>query len=251
MAPDTLEAHLREAPFALAMSSGFFSFFAHTGFLRALERRGLQPASVAGSSAGALVAGLWASGLDAEALAGELLALDRHEFWDPAPGFGLLRGAKFHSKVRKLVRDTRIEDCRVPVRISIFDIATRKTTVVTRGALADAICASCAVPLFFQPVRVEGRLSWDGGVLDRPGIAEHPPGRLLYHHIASRSPWRRPGSSSLAIPARDGLVALQIQDLPRSGPFALAAGRAALRAAEAATERALDGAVRPLITVAA
>ena len=52
-------------------------------------------------------------------------------------------------------------------------------------------------------------------------------------------------------PAREGLVALQIQDLPRSGPFALAAGRDALRVAEAATERALDGTLQPVITVAA
>ena len=64
----TLRDWLAESPFSLAMSSGFFGFFAHTGMLAALEEAGVLPAEVAGSSAGALVAGLWASGIDAPAL---------------------------------------------------------------------------------------------------------------------------------------------------------------------------------------
>jgi len=49
----TLGDWLAERPFALAMSSGFFAFFAHTGMLAALLERGLVPRMVAGSSAGA------------------------------------------------------------------------------------------------------------------------------------------------------------------------------------------------------
>ena len=80
---------LAEAPFGLAMSSGFFAFFAHTGMLAALRARGLAPAHVAGASAGALVGGAWAAGLEPQELAAELTALRRADFWDPAPGLGL------------------------------------------------------------------------------------------------------------------------------------------------------------------
>ena len=44
---------LRQEPFTLALSAGFFGFFAHTGFLSALEERDVRPHRVVGASAGA------------------------------------------------------------------------------------------------------------------------------------------------------------------------------------------------------
>lgn len=231
---------LAEGPFGLTMSSGFFAFFAHTGVTSALVERGLTPTHVAGSSAGALVGGAWAAGVEPAALAAELGGLQRADFWDPAAGAGLLAGRKFDELLRRMLPVTTFEACRVPVRISVFDILARKTSVLTRGDLPAAIRASCAVPAMFHPVWIDGRPYWDGGILDRPGLAGVPPGRVLYHHIASRSPWRRRGSPSLAVPVRDELVTLVIDELPRSGPFRLEAGRRALGLAREATLRALD-----------
>ncbi len=157
----TLREWLAEGPYTLVMSSGFFGFFAHAGVVSVLEEEGLPPARVCGSSAGALVGGLWAAGLPAARIREELLALRREHFWDVRPGLGLLRGALFRQRLE---------------------------------ALAPAIHASCALPVLFQPVRIEGRLYLDGGVLDRPGLAGAPDGgRVLYHHLTSRSPWRRRG----------------------------------------------------------
>jgi len=245
----TLGDWLTRAPFGLAMSSGFFGFFAHTGVLAALVERGLRPVHVGGSSAGALVVGAYAAGVSPAALAEVLLGLDRAAFWDPAPGLGLLRGEKFDALLRRVLPTDRLEACALPVRISVFDILARKTTVLARGDLAHAIRASCAVPGMFHPVWIDRRPYWDGGILDRPGIAGMPPGRLLFHHLSSRSPWRRAGSPSLALPRRPELVSLVIDALPRSGPYKLEAGHRALAAARAATLRALDapiadGAVR-------
>ena len=231
----TLGDWLAEAPFGLAMSSGFFSFYAHTGMLSALLAEGHVPVHAAGSSAGALVAGAWAAGLSAEALAEALARLTRADFWDPAPGAGLLAGRRFDALLRALLPVAAIERCAVPLAISVFDILARRTAVLTRGDLAAAIRASCAVPGMFHPVWIGRRPYWDGGILDRPGIAGVPPGRLLFHHIASRSPWR----AALPIPRRRELVALVLEDLPRSGPFRLEAGRRALAAAREATLRAL------------
>jgi NTE family protein len=228
---------LAERSFGLAMSSGFFSFFAHTGMLASMRRAGFAPGHVAGSSAGGLVAGAWAAGLEPDDLATELVALRREQFWDPAPGMGLLAGRRFDALLRRLLPVTAIERCRVPVRISVFDIASRRTRVVERGDLAVAIRASCAVPGLFHPVWIDRRPCWDGGILDRPGFAGVPAGeRLLFHHIASKSPWR----ATLDVPRRTGMVTLVIDGLPRSGPFRLDAGRDALVRARAATERALD-----------
>jgi NTE family protein len=232
----TLAEWLHREPFQLAMSSGFFAFYAHTGMLDALLERGLAPTLVAGSSAGALVAGAWGAGLEPATLATELLRLERGAFWDPALGAGLLAGKKFDGLLRAMLPTAAIESCRVPVRISAFSILDRRTAVLARGDLADAIRASCAVPAMFQPVWIDRRPYWDGGILDRPGLAGVPAGRVLFHHIASRSPWR----TSLELPKRANMVTLVIDDLPRSGPFRLDAGRRALAVAREATARALD-----------
>jgi len=236
----TLGDWLARAPFGLAMSSGFFSFFAHTGMLSALIARGLRPTHVAGSSAGAMVAGAWAAGLEPDAFAAVLAELKREDFWDPAPGVGLLAGNKFDRLLRDRLPVTSIRACRVPLRISVFDILARRTTVLDDGDLVHAIRASCAVPAMFHPVWIGGRPYWDGGILDRPGIAGVPPGRLLFHHISSRSPWRIGSVNALRIPTRADMVALVVDDLPRANPWRLDAGRQALHAARAATERALD-----------
>ncbi len=227
---------LAEAPFTLAMSSGFFSFFAHTGMLESLTDAGFAPSTVAGSSAGALVGGAWAAGLPARALAERLSTLQRREFWDPAPGAGLLAGRRFDQVLRSMLPVTAMNACRVPARISVFDITRRRTSVLADHDLADAIRASCAVPGLFHPVWIDRRPYWDGGILDRPGLAGVPAGeRVLLHHIGSRSPWR----FRLDVPRRPGMVTLVLDGLPRSGPFKLDAGRRALALARAATSRAL------------
>ncbi len=234
----TLRDWLREGPFALAMSSGFFAFFAHTGFLTVLEEEGLLPTRVSGSSAGALVTAAWASGLDAPDLAAELERLERRDFWDPAPGAGLLRGRLFRERLERLLPNHAFDACRIPAAVSVFDVRTRRTRVLEAGAVTSAIHASCAVPVLFHPVSIAGRSYLDGGILDRPGLVGMPEGepRVLFHHIASKSAWR----TKQEIPRRTGMVTVALQDLPRSGPFRLAEGRQAYRAARAATRRALE-----------
>lgn len=252
MTAPTLREWLREQPFRLTMSSGFFSFFAHTGVMSVLEDEGLLPARASGSSAGALVTGAWAAGLSAYDLGATLRGLRREDFWDPRPGLGVLAGGKFRALLHDLLPEREMTKLRVPVAISVFDVRTRRTAVLTAGDLAAAIHASCAVPVMFHPVRIDGRSYLDGGILDRPGLDGVAPGeRVLFHHIVSRSPWRRAGSSGMAIPRRDGLVTLAIHDLPRASPFHLANGRRAMDAARAAAKRALDRPAREVVNVGA
>lgn len=237
----TLAEHLAEGPYVLGMSSGFFGFFAHAGVLSALEDAGLPPAGVAGSSAGALVGGLWAAGLSAGRLADELHALRRDDFWDPGPGLGLLRGRRFRRRLLDLLPSPRFEDCRVPATVTVHDVLRGRPEALGAGDLAAAIHASCAVPGLFQPVWIGGRPYVDGGVSDRPGLTGVPAGtRVLFHHLLSHSPWRL---HAPALPRRPGLTTLLLGPLPRSGPFRLDAGRAAL---EAARVRAAEALGRPL-----
>jgi len=237
--PERLGDWVSAQPLSLAMSSGFFGFFAHTGMLESLlSHGGARITRVTGSSAGALTGGAWGAGLEPRDLAERLFALKRDDFWDPAPGAGLLRGRKFDQLLRDLLPVTSIEHCRMPVGISVFDIVSRKTHVLREGDLSAAIRASCAVPIMFHPVWIGKRAYLDGGILDRPGLAGIPHGeRVLFHHLSSKSPWR----TIVPMPARrDGMVTLVLDNLPRSGPFKILAGHRALELAREATKRALD-----------
>lgn len=237
----SLRDWLSEAPFTLALSSGFFGFFAHAGVVAVLEEEGLLPARVCGSSAGALVGGLWGAGLPAGQLREALLALRREHFWDPWPGRGLLRGRRFRDRIESLLPVQTFAECRWPVAFSAYDVERRSTTVLREGALAPAIHASCAVPLLFHPVRIGGRAYVDGGVADRHGLAATAPGeRVLYHHLTSRSPWRRRDDPALRIPVRDGLRTVAIDGIPRCGPFRLQNGPDAMRRAAEGLRAALE-----------
>ena len=117
------------------MSSGFFGFYAHTGALTALLAAGLAPARLTGSSAGALVTGLHAAGVSVETMRAELLRLRRADFWDPAIGLGVLRGARFRALLDGLVGDRRIETCATPWAGSVFDLLAMRTVVLDRGSI--------------------------------------------------------------------------------------------------------------------
>lgn len=235
----TLREWLAEAPYTLAMSSGFFGFFAHTGMLEVLVEEGLYPKRVVGASAGAMVAGAYAHGIAPIELARELSSVKRADFWDPRPGLGLLRGRRFREKLERMLGDARVEDTKLPTALVVHDVLAHRPVARTFGSLASVIHASCAVPGLFQPVWLDGRPYLDGGILDRPGLSAIGKGeRTLHHHLASRSPWRN--AAAVQVPRRDKLTALVLEDLPRSGPFRLEAGYKAYKAARRATRRALS-----------
>ncbi len=243
---ETLGDWLAHRPFTLGLSSGFFGFFAHTGVLSALHHAGLRPVAAAGSSAGALVAGSHAAGLTPDELAERLRKLRTEEFWDPAPALGIMelgfiRVGRFSKVMGELIGSPTFASLSMPLAISTFDVRARRTHVIVSGPLVPAIVASCSVPFLFQPVRHDGRLLSDGGVRDRAGIAGVSPGtRVLHHHLASRSPWRRSGDPQLSPPRRADLVSLVLEGLPRSGPHRLEAGVLAMDQARERAQRALD-----------
>lgn len=240
----TRRAWLAEDPFTLVLSAGFFGFFSHAGVLAALEAEGLRPRRVIGVSAGALAGGLWAAGLSAQALAQELLALRREDFWDPGlPLGGLLRGRKFDAELRRVLAPTgvaRIEDCGVAFVPIAHDVVARRTLPLERGDLATAIRASCTVPLMFRPLWWRGRMLVDGGVSDRIGRAAMAPReRVLLHYIPSRSRWRR-AVAPTEIPGVDARV-MFTPGVPALGPFALGDAARALEVSRAHTLAWLDG----------
>lgn len=228
------------------MSSGFFGFFAHFGCLAALEEAGLDPARISGSSAGALAGAVWASGCPMSGLKKRLFNLTKADFWDPAPGFGLLKGNRFRNLLGEICAVPRIEDCRVPLAISVFDLTGLASRSLREGSIVDAVYASCCVPFLFQPIRIGRSIYLDGGIGDRPGLAGTPQeGRTLCHHLQSSRPGvQKDQIISRILKERPNTIAVTVKNIEPIGPATGKDGRRAFDQTRAAVRAAL---ARPII----
>ncbi|MFP4308883.1 MAG: patatin-like phospholipase family protein [Desulfococcaceae bacterium] len=156
-------------PASLVLGSGGARGLAHIGVIRALEEHGrCNIRSIAGSSMGSLVGGLYAGGkLDTytEWVRG-LSAVDMWRLLDFSfTGQGLFEGKRLMKKLCDLVGEIQIEDLAISFAATASDIERREVISIDRGSLFDAIRASIAIPGFFTPVPRNGRLLVDGGLL--------------------------------------------------------------------------------------
>jgi NTE family protein len=161
------------------------------GLALALGERGLVPAAVGGTSAGAINAVLLATG-DAERLA-ELWRTMRREdvfaYRAPAvlggllPGWlalrvlagarGLLDPAPLRASLARHVDLDRIRTAPVAVLVVATDLVSGTARRFDNATLTlDALLASATVPGLFPPVATDGRLLVDGGVVQRAPVLE-------------------------------------------------------------------------------
>jgi NTE family protein len=137
----------------LALSGGGFRGLAHIGVLRVLERYGLSPDFVAGTSAGSLIGALCAAGKRAH----EIEAISLEVFWP-----GLLRSQGIRGFCRKYLPST-FEELALPFRVAVTELPNWKTHVFSSGDLPSALAASCATPYLIHRVRIDGVSYTDGG----------------------------------------------------------------------------------------
>lgn len=159
---------------ALALGSGGARGYAHIGAIQVLEERGFEIVSVAGTSMGALVGGLYAAGrLDEYAeWVGGLTQRDLFRLLDPSlRAAGAIRGEKILARVSDLLAGAQIEDLDVPFTAVATDLLARKEVWFQRGPVDVAIRASIALPGVFTPVMLNGRLLADGGLMNPVPIA--------------------------------------------------------------------------------
>lgn len=167
----SLESWLSEGPFTLALCSHFFGFYSHTALWSELyESPSFQPAKVSGISAGALVGGALASGLSPSDFKKILLSKEKSDYWDPKIGFGLLAGKKLLSILQSHFA-TDFSQAKIPLEVGVVELPLLKMKFLSSGRLPESVLASCAVPLLFQPVRLDTKWYYDGGVLQKSGIS--------------------------------------------------------------------------------
>jgi NTE family protein len=153
---------------ALVLGAGGARGLAQIGVIEALQARNLDIVTVAGSSSGALVGGIFAAGKLGE-FREQLERMSRGAFMrllDPAIGqAGLLHGERLVHAMREVVGDPLIETLPVHFTAAAVDLQRQREVWLRSGPLWDAIRASFAIPGLFTPHTVHGRELVDGGLL--------------------------------------------------------------------------------------
>lgn len=129
---------------------------AHIGVLRAIEEVAIKIELVAGTSMGAVVGAIYAAGRIG-GLAERFRAFDWHQI------AGLLNSILPRSG---LIDGQMIADLPLPIRAVATCIMSGEEVVCDRGDLIDAVRASISVPGIFTPMRSNGRILVDGGLVN-------------------------------------------------------------------------------------
>ena len=250
------------------------------GAWKALAEASLTPSHLVGTSMGAVIAAAFASGASYDEVVIAARSLSRRDV-APLDPIALLKGAFAGSilkaqgprrAIERLVPATRFEQLKSPLTITATDLDSGELLLFGTGGrsdlpLHDALYASCALPLYFPPLSLDGRRLADGGlraVLGLEPASKIPADLVVALHVGpgfdepaptSRAPVpalvRAHGEAIRVMMAAQ--VERQIADWPKDAPplvlvrpiaereatFAVASGDRYLQAGYAATKRAL------------
>lgn len=171
---------------AISLNSAFFGFYAHTGFMLALQEMELKPHALAGTSSGALVSAFYAVGYEMQEIAQLMSHIRKEDFWEGhtlqilarnlTAGWqnvsGLLTGRRLRKVLHNFFGDTRMEELQIPLGISVANLSQQRRELWTSGHLVDAVMCSLAFPLLFEIQTLNNNEYIDGGLVDGEPIQE-------------------------------------------------------------------------------
>ena len=196
---------------ALVLPGGGVRGMAHVGVIQMMDSLGIAPDFIVGTSMGAIVGALYASGYDGHEIERLTRAYDLGAFvgryapqapralgdapplllWESGEGgLDLETAAAQEARVNflvaalvlrgNLVARGDFDRLPIPFRAVATDLRTGARVTLGSGDLAEAVRASFAIPLVFDPITLGGRVLVDGG------IAENVPVRLARELGAER-----------------------------------------------------------------
>lgn len=158
----------------LVLSGGGARGIAHIGVIEELESRGYVIKSIAGTSMGALVGGVYAVGKIKE-FKDWICTLDKQNILRlidfTFSSQGLIKGDRVLKAMKEFIPDAQIEDLPIKYTATAFDLGQNREVVFDKGDLYDAIRASISIPTVFTPVISGKSVLVDGGVVNNVPIS--------------------------------------------------------------------------------
>lgn len=150
------------------MGSGSARGWAHIGVLRALAEAGVVPNIVCGCSIGSFVGAAFANG-DLDKLENWVACLTPQDvlgLLDVRLKSGLIKGDKLMRFFAEHFVNNDFSDLLMTFACVATDLQTGREVWLREGSVAEAVRASIALPGLFAPVRRNGQLLVDGGLVN-------------------------------------------------------------------------------------
>lgn len=186
----------------VVLSGGAAKGIAHVGVLKALEENEIPIDYVTGTSMGGIVGGCYAAGMSPDQIEDIILSKEflqwingrlesGYNYYyfkkDEYPSFlsiNLSLDSTFSIIVNSSIANdlalnfalsenlaqpsasakNNFDSLFVPLRVVASDIFTQKEVILEKGELSDALRATQTVPFFYNPIRIQGKYLFDGGV---------------------------------------------------------------------------------------
>lgn len=194
----------RQQKVGLVLSGGGARGLAHIGAIKALEDNNIPIDYISGTSVGAIVGALYASGYSVEDMKNLFLSEDfqrwlegrvdeRYTYYykkkDDNPAyvsFNFDTKNKFHFQMpssivnpiqmdyalmrifagASAVANNNFDSLFVPFICIASDVTENKPSIRRKGDLGQAVRASMTFPFYFEPITIDGKLMFDGGMYD-------------------------------------------------------------------------------------
>jgi NTE family protein len=189
----------------LVLSGGGAKGIAHVGILKALEREGIRPDFITGTSMGSIIGGLYSIGYTADQLDTivrsinwdlvlsnniqlNFISYEEKEFYNryllefPVENWklklpsGMIEGQTLNEVLNHYTWPSNkyrsFDEFPIPFRCVATDVSTGKPIIFKDGSLAEAIRASMAIPTAFTAVDLDSTLAVDGGVVNNFPVEE-------------------------------------------------------------------------------
>lgn len=183
----------------LVLSGGGAKGMAHVGVIRAMEKAGIRPDFVVGTSMGSVIGGLYAMGYSADEIEQIIRSIDWDLIISNRVGFetvafeekeyynryllefpirngklglpsGLIEGQMLSEVLQYYTWPARkyknFDEFPIPFRCIATDISTGQPMVFKEGYLHDALRSSIAIPTAFTAFQLDSTLVVDGGVVN-------------------------------------------------------------------------------------
>jgi len=165
------------AKIALALGGGAARGFAHIGVIKALEAQGINVDIVVGTSAGSVVGALYASGLNGFQIQEISMNMEENQVLDGSGLYrciletvvsdkrGCIKGQALQDFINGKVKYRPIDQLSKTFAVVATNLSNGEMMVFKSGNTGLAVRASSSVPVFFQPVTVDGKDYVDGGLV--------------------------------------------------------------------------------------
>lgn len=151
----------------LTLSGGGLRGVGHLGALKALNEYGFRPSVLSGTSAGALVAAFYAAGISPD----DMLAIVLKTDFFTRSSFRFSRSGIFNQAfIERLVHEhipgNDFAKLNLPLYVAATELSGGVTEYFHEGPLDKALLASMSIPFVFAPVRMNGKVYMDGGIMN-------------------------------------------------------------------------------------